>query len=459
MQIKEKDARRELKVLSVLIYNSRVLTYVADQIEPECFQSSFSYKIALKCKQHYTKYHKSPSKEIHDYIEGVVSSSKDEVEIANLQKILHHVSSLRRSVRNKAKDAYLLDLVRKHFRENKLSILLNNARDSLDAGDVSKVEDVLNKARISLRPPQYVNIDPQNPTFIETVLKAREKSIIPLEGALAKFFGPHLRKENFVAFQGAEKSFKSTWLLELSYRALKAKLKVFFVGICDMSASQYAKRFYSRLLGRPWLKGSFYVPVDWKPTDGPIQLPKFKKKYYDTSVTKSQVVEVLEKFTQKYLGGKLSSYLKFFSVGDISVSGIISLLEQLKGVEGWIPDLIVVDYADRISPPKHTQDKLTQIDFNWSQLREMAFTYNALVVTATQGRRSIYKGFLQTRDDVADQKTKTGLVTGMVGLCATEEELKLHVRRLNWIVCREQTTHYITTAACPEISNPCILSK
>jgi hypothetical protein len=146
-------------------------------------------------------------------------------------------------------------------------------------------------------------------------------------------------------------------------------------------------------------------------------------------------------------------------VGEISVQSIETSIKQLQDAEAWSPDILVIDYADRLSPPKGIQDKIVQIEHNWNHLRSIALDHHCLVVTGTQVKRTGYKGFLQTRDDVSDSKNKTAIVTGLIGICARMEEYNYDTRRLNWIVCREHTSRSaISVAGCPAIGCPCIIA-
>jgi hypothetical protein len=168
----------------------------------------------------------------------------------------------------------------------------------------------------------------------------------------------------------------------------------------------------------------------------------------------------MQKFCFKHFGTEeLGRYFKMYAVPQITVAEIQSLIHQNQDLESWSPDILVIDYADRISMPKGVQEKIMGTDQNWDTLRAFGLDYNCLVATATQSRRSGYGGKPMTRDDVSDSKNKTAVVTGLIGICAYDEEYKKDTRRLNWIVNREYASKsIISVAGCPAIGHPCVIS-
>jgi len=114
-------------------------------------------------------------------------------------------------------------------------------------------------------------------------------------------------------------------------------------------------------------------------------------------------------------------------VSEISIIEIDSTIRKLQDLDNWSPDIVIIDYADMLTPPKGVSDKMAQIEHDWRKMRSMAADNNYLVVTGTQAKRSAYKGFPQTRDDVADNKFKTAVVTGLIGICAFPDEFQFDV--------------------------------
>ena len=110
-------------------------------------------------------------------------------------------------------------------------------------------------------------------------------------------------------------------------------------------------------------------------------------------------------------------------------------IENLVQNDGYIPDVIIVDYAD-IMMPSEKGDYRNQIDGIWKRLRGMAQKRKCVVFTASQsGRASIGKNVDAT--DIAEDIRKLAHVTSMVSLNQTEIEKKNGILRLKQLAVRE----------------------
>jgi replicative DNA helicase len=135
--------------------------------------------------------------------------------------------------------------------------------------------------------------------------------------------------------------------------------------------------------------------------------------------------------------------------------------EQIK--HGWIPDVIVIDYADILAPETGTSglDFRHQTNETWKALRRLSQDYHCLVITATQSDARSYDGKLLTMSNFSEDKRKLSHVTGVVGLNQSPEEKKNGIYRLNWVVLREGVyleQNCITVAGCLGIANPAMIS-
>jgi hypothetical protein len=463
MQITEVDAKHELRVLASLVYNGKVLSATAHEIDREGFQSSYSYKIAERCKQFYEKYHKAPGNTIRDYIERQITNSSQKEEAEQLQTILNSIRKLEPSSNGKTNNNYLIDRATEYLTNTKFSHQVDSIYSACGAGEIEKAKEMTERLRrLTLNGHGKAICDLSDLEQIKRTCTPKPKSLLPYEGPLGKFFGPSLNRGNFVVFQGPEKSYKSYWLQEICHKSLKEGLRVLFVGIGDMTEDQYKRRFYSRICGQSWDRKEYWYPVTWKQSPNgsrKVNLPHRIKKRDKVRLISKEIQAIISKFGNKYLGlPTLANHLKMMVVGEITVAEIESTIKKLQDVNDWSPDVVVIDYMDMLTPPKGVDDKMTQIERDWRKIRTMASDNHYLVVSGTQSKRSAYKGHPQTRDDVADNKFKTAIVTGMIGICAYQEEFDYNTRRLNWIVCREGIyKNIVSTAACPAVSNPAVL--
>ena len=131
--------------------------------------------------------------------------------------------------------------------------------------------------------------------------------------------------------------------------------------------------------------------------------------------------------------------------------------------QGWIPDVVVADYADLLAPEPFTknQEYRHQVNESWKIMRRVSQNHHLLFVTATQAAASSYASSVIRKTDFSEDKRKNAHVTGMLGINQTTEEKKLGIYRLNWVFLRDGAwtdTQVVTTAGNLGLCCPCLSS-
>ena len=156
-----------------------------------------------------------------------------------------------------------------------------------------------------------------------------------------------------------------------------------------------------------------------------FESPKFELK---GTRRKLRAIETMYGDNLRYI-----SYPRFLA-GISDIRRDLYLLEQH---EGFIPDVIIVDYAD-ILKPDTPGEKRNQIDDIWKNLASMAAERHCIVFTASQGTRgSIYKSDM-SQDDLAEWIGKLAHVDIFLGLNQSPSEKESKVIRVNLLVHRHK---------------------
>lgn len=104
-------------------------------------------------------------------------------------------------------------------------------------------------------------------------------------------------------------------------------------------------------------------------------------------------------------------------------------LDRLKDSMGWMPGIIVIDYADILAPESGSgRDFRHQENARWEALRRLSQDWECCVVTATQSTRETYRKRLISEGDASEDKRKAAHVTAMFGL-----NKDAHDRRRGWM--------------------------
>jgi len=123
----------------------------------------------------------------------------------------------------------------------------------------------------------------------------------------------------------------------------------------------------------------------------------------------------------------------------LSVSEIKAMLDVWERNEEFIPDVIIIDYADLLTsdPDIRGLDFRNRQNIIWQRLRALSQQRHCLVITATQAAASAYGKKLLSMSDFSEDKRKYAHVTAMYGLNQTDEEKRIGIMRINQIVVRE----------------------
>jgi hypothetical protein len=157
-----------------------------------------------------------------------------------------------------------------------------------------------------------------------------------------------------------------------------------------------------------------------------------------TPYNQADVQKAVDQLKMNSAMKELPLRLRCSGAGVISASEIEADILKLSQ-EGWVPDVVVIDYADLLAPEAGSGrlDFRHQIDATWKILRRISLDYHILVLTATQAAARSYDQWLIRKGDFSEDKRKNAHVTGMIGINQTPAEKKKGVYRLNWIFLRD----------------------
>lgn len=128
--------------------------------------------------------------------------------------------------------------------------------------------------------------------------------------------------------------------------------------------------------------------------------------------------------------GKYGDSLRIMEYGEysISVEAVPTILRDL-GRDGFVPDVICIDYADLMKPPKMTERRF-QLSYIYTSLHEIAKRLNTRIVTASQTNRSGIEKKVVTLVDFAEDISKAWASDYIFTICQTLEEQMVSKARL-----------------------------
>ena len=125
--------------------------------------------------------------------------------------------------------------------------------------------------------------------------------------------------------------------------------------------------------------------------------------------------------TQHIFGGRI--FIKRYPARKCSVRTIESHLERLKAI-GFIPGLVIVDYADKMRAERHYKDLYHELGAVYSDLYDLGVEQKLPIWTASQTSKKSLSKVTVTMADVADSFEKCRIADIILALCQTGEEYK-----------------------------------
>jgi replicative DNA helicase len=149
--------------------------------------------------------------------------------------------------------------------------------------------------------------------------------------------------------------------------------------------------------------------------------------------------ELLEKVLKRIEKLKGGLIVKGFPAKSITVEGIHNHIEMIKA-EGFIPDLIIVDYIDLVKP-SITGEVRHQLSDIMANLRGLGAEHKVPIWSASQVNRKAVNKQIIRKEDIAEDFGKIAICDGAVALCQTieEREVKPAMMRIYMVANREGT--------------------
>lgn len=452
----------ERLVVTGMIVSRDVLRVIAPVWDPkkQMLRSKWADLVGGWCVKYYQKYDKPPGAKILVMLDRWLQDKRDKETAAQVQEYL---KGLDREYTAEVDVKFTLDTASDLFtrtQQDRLIDLLQKEKDrpNSSAADFNKVL-ADNSVRINLNDTHGSAIDDFD--GMVQAFEAKPESIVKYPGAAGEFFGDDLCRSGFVAFLAPEKRGKSTWLMDLCWRAMLQRRRVMFYSVGDLTMPQVRRRFAARACGRP-IKPAKDVVV-------PKELVKEGKYWKALGVTKSYEghlgpKDFKEKYDElrKYKLKSNDTFLRLWSYPSSSIrASDIKAQATLLMHQGWRPDVVVVDYADILAPENGAAETRDQINATWKTLNSIRQELDCLVVTATQANAASYTSDRLTMANFSEDKRKFAHVTAMIGINQTEAEKQDRIQRLNYIVRREDeflSGRPLVCASNPKAFNPCVLS-
>jgi len=467
MQIHDRSGDEERRIVIGMVVSRTVTARIAGMWpapgEPGPFASKWANLVGQWCTVYFRRYGEAPGANIRGMFAAWCGRQQRDKDTLDLVERFLTAMSEEYEAGEELNAEYIIDIAGKHFTQTRAQRLAEVITGAIDSGDLEQAVTAIAGFRAaSLGVGGYVDVL-QNEEAIRAALETQAGSLITYPGALGEFYGNALAPDSLIAYMAPEKRGKSFVLMDNAWVAMEQRRRCAFFSIGDMSQDQMLRRLAARIARRPLRAGHIEYPTKIQRL-GTVDEEAFIEKdtrTWEQPLDWREVVAGADKVMQHRIRSRQSYFrLATHPSGTMNVANIEDKLSQWDA-EGWVAEVVVIDYADILAPPRGHAEEQGQIDATWSQLRGLSQKRHNLIITATQADAASYTARTLTPQNFSRDKRKFAHVTGMVGINCTEMEKRNGVLRFNWLALREEdytVSRCVHLAGCRAIGNIAIRS-
>ena len=477
------DNSIEEKILTGLITNTNFCRDVSRAINKNTFVIPYAQIISKWVLDYFKQYHQSPEKHIQDIFELEKINLKD----GNKELVSAFLTKLSSDYEQEKEfnTDFLRDKAIKYIKKQNLKAMGEKVQHLLELDKIEEAEKELGKYK-QVAKETLGSFDPFTDFEVKqffTEMEDKSNVMLTLPGALGQLLGS-LERHWLVGILAPSKRGKTFWQQEFAINAIMEKKKVFFISL-EMDKNRVKKRLYKRMTAYGDTTKEFIYPcfdclknqrnsckknerinrtrltddVNIKPKQFdpainyvPCTVCRGKKDFavgtWYTSIKRegmklNNTLKIVRGIKQAF-GDRLriKSYPKFSA----NIHDIMAALNELETVENFIPDVIIIDYADILAPEDSRITGRDRIDETWKTMGRLADEHHCLVISASQSnRKSFDKKYIEVTD-IAEDIRKVANSDMFISLNQTKDEKREGVVRVNVISDRDSS--YDTHMSC-----------
>jgi len=444
---------QELQILINCITNDRFLQEIIPIVRSTYFKLGYSKLLWQWIQEYFENFACAPKKDITNIYKQKYAMLKDDDESNDAIKLfLSNLSKKYEEYSDINNIDFLLKESIHYLAIRSGEILKEKIEDALLSNDKDKLENAISSYKRVEKPTgQGIDLLHDHNKILEALTKERNV-LLTYPGAVGNVIPPICRGD-FMAFFGPAKRGKSYFLWDSSELLMSQANKVIFIPL-EMNESAIIKRVWPSIIGQPLYDRdvrSAHFEDDGNGKFDIVQDSKFIK-----GASLDNIEDMQKKLRRLYRKGRI----KIIPMVGATCQMIESICDNLYYYENFIPDAIVIDYADYMEAGGKYTDNRDRINKIWKGLRDLANERNIAIITASHTEKKTFNEDIKTSQASEDIR-KINHVTLAVSLNATDKENENNIIRLGMMEIREgrHIADQAVVLQCLDLGRPCIDSK
>lgn len=466
----EVKSNQEDLFLTGMIISDDFLKGIAHVMEPQYFKSPHVRTVCKWVLDYYVEHDKAPG----SYIQDIFDVESRNTSLPDQELIERLLITISTKYKNKPfNSGYLLPKMIEYIRERVVEICLEDAQWNLKRKGPSEAWEILNKIKeVREKTPKGFSFFRDFSKRFDNWYYANKREIMRFPGALGHYMAPLIRKK-LIAYMGKPKGGKSWWLLYTAYIASTFRLNVAFFSL-EMSEEEVEERLATMLAAAEFGSGkkTYKIPVmdcynnqdgscvksicrnpgesilvsdkpplyemtphivctecrkNWDEEDAAdihtdYEFASWMEEIEKIKLSPKEIEKRIEQFKLHF--GEDTLKIFTYRISTATIADMEEDLDHVEKMENWVPDVVIVDYADIAQKNQGMSERRHQLSDIWEQLSGLAKYRNVLCFTASQGNRGAATKVWMGAEDIAEDYGKVMIVDGLIAI--NEDNTKKH---------------------------------
>jgi len=407
-------------VLTVLCFHDEAAKIIRGYVEVEFFESRIYQEIASAAIDFLDTYKTTVKEHLSDTLIHLIEKA-DERKKNLYEDTLLNLYSYRDSVNVD----YTLSQINKFVRQQKLKQTLSSAVESVQSDNLDEAEFILSKHLKSSIELFDIGLDFKS--IGSRIHKIFGDEVSGFEIGIEPFdqLGIFLSRKELFTILALPNKGKSWMMMHIAKFCALQRLKVLYISL-EMSQDKLAGRLLQSLYSIGSREANHTITSMKKDSLGRFLDLDFKKITRPSVKDENLIKLLLSKLETS--GSRLKIIIKQFPTSTLTIRGLESYLDALENQARFVPDVILVDYADLMKI--NTSQIRVETGQIYKDLRGLAVERNLAMVTASQCNRAGNKEKWITMEGFAEDFSKAGISDIVISYNQSDAEYQLGLARL-----------------------------
>jgi len=415
-------------IITILAHDDQNGRIVASALDVEALDGEYRL-IAERCVTYWRQYGHAPKAHTADLFADILEDPTNR-RASLIRRILMQMAMLSEGINAK----YVVDTLQRKNREGQLKeAILRSAEIITRQGD-SSIEDVeeiladIMRARNQMF-ERGVKLDDPLEEFIEWLRNDNREFSTGIAVLDRRGIVP-ARKRIFLLI-GPKGGGKSWFLVGVAKAALLRRLRVLHISL-ENSENETRMRYYQSLFGVPQQSAEMTrAPIILRDGNGDIRAIEHEDVPVQFDLNSPVLAEELAARMEQLRGKESNLIIKQFPNRALSVEMLSAYLDSIEMVDGFIPDLMVLDYPKLMKQnARSASDYRISLGHNLERLRALAFERNLALVVVDQLNRKGNENEVARSTDIGEDISQIQTADIVLTYSATRPERQFGLARV-----------------------------